>query len=256
MSGATPTEVVEFANVHYSLSGSRTLLTDFNLVVQEGEVLVLLGRSGAGKTTALRLVNRLLDPTQGEVRVEGKSTLAWSPIRLRRRIGYAIQEGGLFPHFTVERNVGLVPTLEHWEPSRIEQRTSELLELVGLSPGQFAKRYPHELSGGQRQRVGLARALAADPPILLLDEPFGALDPLTRAEVQQEFRLLQRRLRKSVVFVTHDVREALLLGDRIAVLSAGRLVGVYTPSGFLHSEDPITARFAAAFRAGEEVFEK
>jgi osmoprotectant transport system ATP-binding protein len=256
MSGATPTAVVEFAHVHYSLSGSRTLLADFNLVVQEGEVLVLLGRSGAGKTTALRLVNRLLDPTHGEVRVEGRSTLAWSPILLRRRIGYAIQEGGLFPHFTVERNVGLVPTLEHWEPSRVEQRNSELLELVGLSPGQFAKRYPHELSGGQRQRVGLARALAADPPILLLDEPFGALDPLTRAEIQQEFHLLQRRLRKSVVFVTHDVREALLLGDRIAVLSAGRLVGVYTPSGFLHSEDPITSKFVAAFRAGEEVFEK
>ena len=254
MSGAPPTAVVEFAHVHYCLPSSRTLLADLNLVAHEGEVLVLLGRSGAGKTTALRLVNRLLDPTQGEVRVEGTSTLAWSPIRLRRRIGYAIQEGGLFPHFTVERNVGLVPTLEHWEPARIGQRTTELLDMVGLSPGQFAKRYPHELSGGQRQRVGLARALAADPPILLLDEPFGALDPLTRAEIQQEFRRLQRRLCKSVVFVTHDVREALLLGDRIAVLSDGKLVGVYTTSAFLRSEDPVTGQFVAAFRAGEEVF--
>ena len=250
---APPTAVVEFVHVHYSLAGSRTLLADLNLAVHEGEVLVLLGRSGVGKTTALRLVNRLLDPTHGEVRVEGKSTLAWSPIRLRRRIGYAIQEGGLFPHFTVERNVGLVPRLEHWEPSRIRQRTAELLELVGLPPEQFAKRYPHELSGGQRQRVGLARALAADPPILLLDEPFGALDLLTRAEIQQEFRRLQRRLGKSVVFVTHDVREALLLGDRIAVLSGGQLVGVYTPSEFLHSNDPVTGEFVAAFRAGEEV---
>jgi osmoprotectant transport system ATP-binding protein len=254
MSGASPTAVVEFAHVHYSLPGDRTLLVDVTLAVHEGEVLVLLGRSGAGKTTALRLVNRLLDPTQGEVRVEGTSTIAWSPIRLRRRIGYAIQEGGLFPHFTVERNIGLVPTLERWEPSRIEQRTTELLDLVGLSPGQFAKRYPHELSGGQRQRVGLARALAADPPILLLDEPFGALDPLTRTEMQQEFRRLQRGLRKSVVFVTHDVREALLLGDRIAVLSGGKLAGVYTASTFLHSEDPVTAQFVRAFRAGEEVF--
>jgi osmoprotectant transport system ATP-binding protein len=256
MNAAPPTAVVEFAHVHYSLSGSRTLLADLNLAVFEAEVLVLLGRSGAGKTTALRLVNRLLDPTQGEVRVQGTSTLAWSPIRLRRRIGYAIQEGGLFPHFTVERNVGLVPALEGWEPARIGQRTSELLELVGLPPGQFAKRYPRELSGGQRQRVGLARALAADPPILLLDEPFGALDPLTRAEIQQEFRRLQRRLCKSVLFVTHDVREALLLGDRIAVLGEGRLVGVYTPSAFLHSEDPIARQLVAAFRAGEEVFEQ
>lgn len=254
MSGAPPTAVVEFAHVHYSLAGSHPLLTDLNLVLQEGEVLVLLGRSGAGKTTALRLVNRLLDPTQGDVRVEGTSTLAWSPIRLRRRIGYAIQEGGLFPHFSVERNVGLVPTLERWEPSRIAQRTTELLELVGLSPEPFAKRYPHELSGGQRQRVGLARALAADPPILLLDEPFGALDPLTRAEIQQEFRQLQRRLRKSVIFVTHDVREALLLGDRIAVLSGGKLVGVYTTSAFLRSDDPVAGQFVAALRAGEEVF--
>ncbi len=256
MRGSPSTAVVEFDHAHYCLLGKNALLTDVNLAVHDGEVLVLLGRSGAGKTTALRLVNRLLDPTQGEVRVEGTSTLAWNPIRLRRRIGYAIQEGGLFPHFTVERNVRLVPALERWEPARIEQRTSELLELVGLSPQQFAKRYPHELSGGQRQRVGLARALAADPPILLLDEPFGALDPLTRAEIQQEFRRLQRRLRKAVMFVTHDVREALLLGDRIAVLSGGKLVGVYTRSEFLNSSDPITSEFVAAFRAGEEVWEQ
>jgi osmoprotectant transport system ATP-binding protein len=256
MSGSPSTAVVDFIHVHYCLSGRSALLTDVNLAVREGEVLVLLGRSGAGKTTALKLVNRLLDPTHGEVRVEGTSTLAWSPIRLRRRIGYAIQEGGLFPHFTVERNVGLVPALERWEPARIAQRTSELLDLVGLAPQQFAKRYPHELSGGQRQRVGLARALAANPPILLLDEPFGALDPLTRAEIQQEFRRLQRQLRKAVVFVTHDVREALLLADRIAVLSGGRLVGVYTRSEFLNSRDPVTAQFVAAFRAGEEVLEQ
>jgi osmoprotectant transport system ATP-binding protein len=256
MSSSPSTAAVDFVHVHYCLPGKQALLTDVNLAVHDGEFLVLLGRSGAGKTTALKLINRLLDPTQGEVRVEGTSTLEWSPIRLRRRIGYAIQEGGLFPHFTVERNVGLVPALEGWEPARIEQRASELLELVGLSPQQFAKRYPHELSGGQRQRVGLARALAANPPILLLDEPFGALDPLTRAEMQQEFRRLQRRLRKAVVFVTHDVREALLLGNRIAVLSDGRLLGVYTRSEFLNSGDPITGQFVAAFRAGEEAFEQ
>ncbi len=255
MSGSPSTAVVEFAHVHYCLA-NHPLLLDVNLAVHEGEVLVLLGRSGAGKTTALQLINRLLDPTQGEVCVEGRSTLAWDPIRLRRRIGYAIQDGGLFPHFTVERNVGLVPALEGWEQARIVQRTWELLDMVGLSPRQFAKRYPHELSGGQRQRVGMARALAVDPPILLLDEPFGALDLLTRAEIQQEFRHLQRRLRKAVVLVTHDVREALLLGDRIAVLSSGLLVGVYTHNQFLSSGDAITSQFVAAFRAGEEAWEK
>ncbi len=243
--------IIEFRHTHFSLPGSPALLSDLNLGVQEGETLVLLGRSGSGKTTALKLINRLLEPTRGAVLVEGRSTLEWDPIRLRRRIGYVIQETGLFPHFTVERNVALVPQLEEWPPERIRARVVELRELVGLDPSQFGRRYPHQLSGGQRQRVGVARALAADPPVLLMDEPFGALDPLTRAEIQREFRSLQNRLRKTTVFVTHDLREALLLADSIALLDAGRLVGTYAPDEFLQSTDPIVATYAAAFRDGE-----
>lgn len=212
---------------------------------------MLLGRSGSGKTTALKLINRLLEPTEGAVLVEGRSTLEWDPIRLRRRIGYVIQETGLFPHFSVERNVALVPQLEGWPVERSRARVNELLELVGLESSQFAHRYPHQLSGGQRQRVGVARALAADPPMLLMDEPFGALDPLTRAEIQREFHSLQARLHKTIVFVTHDLREALLLADRIALLEAGRLVGTFAPDEFLKSTDPIVAAYIAAFRAGE-----
>jgi osmoprotectant transport system ATP-binding protein len=222
-----------------------------NLEVQRGETLVLLGRSGSGKTTTLKLVNRLLLPTGGQVRVEGRSTLDWDQIRLRRRIGYVIQEVGLFPHFTVERNVGLVPGLEGWPAERVRERVRELLLLVGLD-SQFASRYPRELSGGQRQRVGVARALAADPPILLMDEPFGALDPITRAEIQREFLALQQRLGKTIVFVTHDLREALLLGTRIALLEAGRLVGVFTPSEFLRSTESLVVDYLAAFRTEEK----
>jgi osmoprotectant transport system ATP-binding protein len=170
---------------------------------------------------------------------------------LRRSVGYVIQEAGLFPHFTVERNVALVPQLEGWASQRIRTRVREMLELVGLPPEQFLSRYPHELSGGQRQRVGVARALAGDPPILLMDEPFGALDPLTRAEVQREFQTLQKRLEKTIVFVTHDVREALMLGTRIALLETAKLIGVFTGSEFLHATDPIVAAYVAAFRTGD-----
>ena len=246
---ATP--VIEFRHTHFSLPTTAALLSDLSLDVHEGETLVLLGRSGSGKTTALKLINRLLEPTGGTVLVEGRSTVEWDPIRLRRHIGYVIQETGLFPHFTVERNVALVPQLEGWPPERIRARVAELLELVGLEPAQFSRRYPHQLSGGQRQRVGVARALAADPPVLLMDEPFGALDPLTRAEIQREFHSLQRRLRKTIVFVTHDLREALLLADHIALLDTGRLVGTYAPDEFLKSTHPIVAAYAAAFQDGE-----
>src|ERR1041384_1035852 len=207
-------------------------------MVDRGETLVLLGESGCGKTTTLKLVNRLLTPTSGEVRVEGKSTTAWDPIALRRRIGYVIQEGGLFPHFTIARNVGLVPALAGWDQARIMERVRELLSLVGLDPDRFADRYPRELSGGQRQRVGVARALAADPPLLLLDEPFGALDPLTRASLQREFAELTKRLGKTAILVTHDVREALLLGTRIGLMYRGQLVLLETPQGFLKSDNP------------------
>ena len=243
--------VIEFRHASYALDSERALLRDLTLEVRRGETLVLLGRSGSGKTTTLKLINRLLEPTGGEVRVEGRATTDWDAIRLRRRIGYVIQEVGLFPHFTVARNIGLVPAVEGWPAERIEPRVRELLELVGLDPA-WRGRYPRELSGGQRQRVGVARALAADPPILLMDEPFGALDPLTRAELQREFRQLQQRLAKTIVFVTHDLREALLLGTRIALLEAGRLEGVYTPAEFLNSREGLAADYVAAFRAAEK----
>ncbi len=229
---------VEFRAVNYSVPGAGSpIISDLNLTVNRGETLVLLGESGCGKTTTLKLVNRLLLPTSGEVRVEGQPTGRWDAIRLRRRTGYVIQEAGLFPHFTVERNVALVPSLEGWEESRIQARAHELLALVGLDPKIFANRYPRELSGGQRQRVGVARALAAEPPLLLLDEPFGALDPLTRAALQKEFAALTRRLGKTVIFVTHDVREALMLASRVGLMRAGRLLLLETPGDFLRSEE-------------------
>lgn len=211
------------------------ILAHLNLEVYRGETLVLLGESGCGKTTTLRMVNRLLLPTEGGVLVEGVSTQKWDAIRLRRRTGYVIQEAGLFPHFTVERNVALVPVLEGWDEARVKERVSELLNLVGLNPQKFATRYPRELSGGQRQRVGVARALAAEPPLLLLDEPFGALDPLTRAGLQKEFADLIQRLGKTVIFVTHDVREALMLATRIGLMRAGELLLLETPDEFLRS---------------------
>src|ERR1043166_3875935 len=182
----SPAALVEFRDVSFAVNGGTPIINQLNLKVAAGETLVLLGESGCGKTTTLRLVNRLLKPTGGEVLVDGKATTEWDVIRLRRRTGYVIQEAGLFPHFTVAENVSLVPNLEKWDDDRIANRVSELLSLVGLEPKQFADRYPRELSGGQRQRVGVARALAADPPLLLMDEPFGALDPLTRASLQKE----------------------------------------------------------------------
>jgi osmoprotectant transport system ATP-binding protein len=200
----------------------------------------------------LKLINRLLEPTDGEVQVEGRSTMEWDPIVLRRRIGYVIQETGLFPHFTVERNIAVVPRLERWPEGRIRARVKELLTLVGLEPEKFTKRYPHELSGGQRQRVGVARALAADPQILLMDEPFGALDPLTRAEIHLEFRALEQRLGKTIVIVTHDVSEAVLLGTRIGLMEAGELTGIYSPREFLRSKEPVAAAYAANLRMLEE----
>jgi osmoprotectant transport system ATP-binding protein len=238
--------LIECRGVSYHLRDGHALISNFNLEVQRGETLVLLGRSGSGKTTTLKLINRLLEPTSGEVLVEGRATTAWDPIQLRRRIGYVIQEIGLFPHFTVARNVGLVPALEGWEPERLRARVEELLLLVGLEPREFSRRYPHELSGGQRQRVGVARALAADPPILLMDEPFGALDPVTRTELRREFQLLKQRLNKTIAFVTHEVREALALATRIALLSEGKLVGVYPPEDFVRTRQPEIKAFLSA----------
>jgi osmoprotectant transport system ATP-binding protein len=248
---AAPEPVIECRSAGYRLPSGRALLHGLSLRVLRGETLVLLGRSGSGKTTLLKLINRLLDPTDGEVLVEGRPTAAWDPIRLRRHIGYVIQETGLFPHFTIERNVGVVPHLEGWSDERIRVRTQELLRLVGLPPEQFARRKPHELSGGQRQRAGVARALAADPPLLLMDEPFGALDPITRAELQREFRGLAARLGKTIVFVTHDLREALLLGARIALLAEGRLAALHRTEDFLRAPEPEAQALIAAVRNGE-----
>jgi osmoprotectant transport system ATP-binding protein len=209
--------------------------------------LVLLGRSGSGKTTTMKLINRLIDPTAGEVRVERKPTVEWDPIRLRRRIGYVIQEVGLFPHLTVEENIGVVPRLEGWEPERIRERARVLLAMVGLDADRFAARFPRELSGGQRQRIGVARALAADPPVILLDEPFGALDPITRREIQREFKTLQQELKKTMVFVTHDIAEAFVLGNRIALLKDGELILLDVPRALLQSEHPEARAFAECF---------
>ena len=240
--------LIEFRDVSFHINDIlvREVISDVSLRVSIGETLVLLGRSGSGKTTLLRLINAMLLPSRGQVLVAGRPTAEWDPIRLRRGIGYVIQDAGLFPHFTVEENVALVPSLEKWARERTAARVEELLRLVGLHPGEFAGRRPRELSGGQRQRVGVARALAADPPILLMDEPFGAVDPVTRAELQREFRALAQRLQKTIVFVTHDLREALLLASRIVLLEAGRIVAVAPPQEFLRLDHPEVRAFAGS----------
>jgi len=233
---------VEFRNVSYRIA-DRTILRDISFSIEPGETLVLLGRSGSGKTTALRLINGMHEPSTGEVLVDGKATTAWDRVRLRRGIGYVIQEGGLFPHFTVERNIGLVPGLEDWPPEKIRQRVTTLLNAVSLRPEDFARRLPRELSGGQRQRVGVARALAGDPAILLFDEPFGALDPVTRLDLQREFLRLRAELGKTSVFVTHDVQEAMRLATRVALLHEGALAFLGKPAEFEASTHPEARAF-------------
>ena len=235
---------VEFRGVSFAEPGELPRLENLDLTVPSGELLVLLGRSGSGKTTTLKLINGMLAPSRGEVCVEGKTTAEWNLVELRRRTGYVIQEGGLFPHFDVARNVGLVPGLLGWDTARVAARVREMLELVGLDPRSFARRYPHELSGGERQRVGVARALAADPPLLLMDEPFGALDPPTRAEIRGEFGALARSLGKTIVFVTHDLHEALSFADRVALLARSRLVFLGGARGLLESSEPEARAFA------------
>ena len=233
---------VKFRSVGYSIDGVKILdILDFT--VFKGEVLVLLGESGCGKTTTLKLINRLIDPTSGEVLVEGRSTTDWDPIALRRHTGYVLQNGGLFPHFTVAENVALVLRLENWDADRKQKRTTEMLDLVSLDPSKFAARFPHELSGGQRQRVGVARALASDPELLLLDEPFGALDAITRTNLQKEFSKLVRELGKTAVFVTHDLHEAMLLGTRIALMDKGKILLIDTPENFERSELPLARAY-------------
>jgi osmoprotectant transport system ATP-binding protein len=236
--------LVEFRKVSYEIAGKQ-ILTDLNLTVEPGETLVLLGRSGSGKSTALKLTNGMLFPSSGQVLIDGKSTRDWDPIGLKRGIGYVIQDVGLFPHFTVAQNVGLVPKLEGWGEADIARRVDQLLEMVGMPPSEFRARYPRQLSGGQRQRVGVARALAADPPILLFDEPFGALDPVTRLELQRQFLDLQRELKKASIFVTHDVREALRLGTKIALLAHGVVDTTAGPQEFQRAPSEEARAFLA-----------
>jgi osmoprotectant transport system ATP-binding protein len=232
--------VIQFNGVQFR-RGASEVLRGITLSVERGETVALVGRSGAGKSTVLKLINRMLDPSSGHVLVDGRDTRAWDATTLRRQTGYVLQEVGLFPHMTVARNVGLVPALAQWPRQRIEERTEELLDLVGLPPREFAARWPSELSGGEQQRVGVARALAADPPVVLMDEPFGALDPITRAELHREFKRIQRRVQKTVVLVTHDMREAFTLADRIGVLDAGALVE-YGPRVALQASTHPTVR--------------
>jgi osmoprotectant transport system ATP-binding protein len=249
----SPAAAIEFVGVTYRIDGNRTLISDLSFSIRRGETLMLLGRSGSGKTTTLKLINRLLTQSEGKVLVDGRSTTEWDVIQLRRHIGYAIQEAGLFPHYTVADNVALVPRLERWDAARTDARLREVLQLVGLPHHEYADRYPDQLSGGQRQRVGLARALAADPEILLMDEPFGALDPITRAELQHEFLQLKKTLSTTIVFVTHDVAEALLLGDRIALMDTGKLNGIFAPAEFLRSTDDSVQPYVTAFRATQQI---
>jgi osmoprotectant transport system ATP-binding protein len=245
---------LEFRSVSVVTATGRTLLHDVSLALGEGTVTAVLGRSGSGKTTLLRTANRMVDPTRGEVYVAGRNAREAPLVDLRRGIGYVIQETGLFPHFTVERNVGLVLEANDAPKQRRNERSNELLQLVGLDPAAFSHRYPHQLSGGQRQRVGLARALAAEPGILLMDEPFGALDPLTRAEMQDMLRALLQHLHTTVLLVTHDLDEALYLADRIVLMSEGRLIANLGRDEFLQSSQPEIIDYARAYhrnRTGE-----
>jgi osmoprotectant transport system ATP-binding protein len=234
--------LVEFRGVSYQIGG-KSILRNITLSIEEGETVVLLGRSGSGKTTMLKMVNALIRPTSGEVRFEEKPTTEWDPIRLRRRIGYVIQDVGLFPHLTVEENVGLVPALEGWPQPAVSERAEALLDAMGLPAAEYAARHPRQLSGGQKQRVGIARALAADPHLLLFDEPFAALDPVTRFEMQRQFLSLRRTMGKTAVFVTHDVREALMVASRIVLLNNGAIEVTLRPDEFTRASTPEAQAF-------------
>ena len=238
---------IQLRSVGYTV-GSTVILDGISLEIYEGDTVVLLGESGCGKTTTLKTINRLIEPTEGEVLVDGRPTTDWDRIELRRRIGYVLQDGGLMPHLSVAENVGLVPRLLQWNKGRSSHRVDEMLYLVGLKPDLFAHRFPNALSGGQLQRVGIARALAADPEIVLLDEPFGSLDAITRARLQRDFADLARGLGKTAVLVTHDLREAMLLGNRIALMERGKIVSVDTPESFASSQTPLARAYLDTLR--------
>jgi osmoprotectant transport system ATP-binding protein len=242
---------IEFRNVSFAVSRERLLLDNISLTLEAGTTTAILGRSGSGKTTLLRTVNRMVEPTSGDVLLDGKSLRDSDIIALRRGMGYVIQEMGLFPHFTAERNVGVVLEAEGRPPEERRRRSHELMEAVGLDPAVFAGRFPHQLSGGQRQRVGVARALAAEPKVLLMDEPFGALDPPTRAEMQDMLRALMTRLKKTVLLVTHDLDEALYLAQRIVLLGDGKLIANLEPAEFLRSRQPEIEAYVHAFHRGQ-----
>src|SRR3712207_6366572 len=236
-SGRTGDAMIKFRGVSKTYSGSdRPVVNDLSFEILEGEICVLVGPSGCGKTTTMRMVNRLIEPTAGEILIGGEPNTRMSGTQLRRKVGYAIQQIGLFPHRTIAENIATVPSLLGWEKKRIRERVDELLELVGLDPEDYRTRYPAELSGGQQQRVGVARAMAADPPIMLMDEPFGAVDPITRERLQDEFLSIQQNIKKTIVFVTHDIDEAIKIGDKIAILKQGGILAQYdTPENILSS---------------------
>ena len=242
--------MITLERISKSYGPDNMAVAELSLEVGDGELAVLVGPSGCGKTTTLRMINRLIEPTSGRILINGENVLDQNPVHMRRGIGYVIQQGGLFPHRRIFDNVATVPRLLGWDSGRVERRVNELLELVGLDPASYGRRFPHELSGGERQRVGVARALGADPPVLLMDEPFGAVDPVTRGRLQNQFLELQHELKKSIVFVTHDIEEAAKLGDRIAVLSTGGVLEQYdTPAEVLgRPATPFVADFVGSDR--------
>ena len=247
--------MIEFRGVSKTYPGSdRPVVNDLSFEVPEGEICVLVGPSGCGKTTSMRMVNRLIEPTEGEILIDGEPNTAMSGTQLRRKIGYAIQQIGLFPHRTIAENIATVPGLLGWEKGRIRSRVDELLELVGLDPNDYRNRYPAELSGGQQQRVGVARAMAADPPIMLMDEPFGAVDPITRERLQDEFLRIQEDIKKTIVFVTHDIDEAIKMGDKIAILKQGGFLAQYdTPEEILANPN---SEFVASFVGNDRILKR
>ena len=247
--------MIRFRGVSKTYPGSdRPVVNDLSFEILEGEICVLVGPSGCGKTTTMRMVNRLIEPTEGEILIDGEPDTRMSGTQLRRKIGYAIQQIGLFPHRTVAENISTVPSLLGWDKKRIKRRVDELLELVGLDPDDYRDRYPAELSGGQQQRVGVARAMAADPPIMLMDEPFGAVDPITRERLQDEFLNIQQNIKKTIVFVTHDIDEAIKMGDKIAILKQGGFLAQYdTPENILSNPN---SEFVASFVGNDRILKR